>query len=601
MPFAAHDGPRQPGFLLLGLWFGLLTGLGEVGLLALRKLFYPRFVHLSLDAAWMAPLVNVVLFVVTAIVLVLMARRWPRLVRLPSVIFVLALLSYLSLLLLAPRLHRYAMLLLVAGLAAQTARVLSAHSRGFHTLVRRTVVGLVAVVLAIAVIVPGWSQVALRRAIANLPPAAPGAPNVLLIVLDTVRAKSLSAYGYDRPTTPELERWAKGGVVFETAISTAPWTLPSHAGMFTGHYPHRLSLDWITPLGRQHPTLAEVLSEQGYLTAGFVANTFMCSWESGLGRGFAHYEDFIVSPGEIVRSSSLGRALTGRDWFRRVSGYREMLGRKTAERVNRDFLRWLSRNDERPFFAFLNYFDAHTPYLPPEPFAARFRREPRSFEPWHGTPRQWRPHEVRGEQDAYDDAIAYIDHHLGLLLAELGRRGVLDHTLVIVTSDHGEHFHEHGFMGHGNSLYLPELHVPLIVHYPSRVPAGERIVEPVTLRDLPATVVDLLQIEGQGRFPGETLARHWNRFGRASLPAGRALLSEVSGENSLPSWYPASKGDMKSILIHPYHYVKNGHGDEELYDIERDPEQRQNLARTEGGGLLDRFGVMLKQMIEDPR
>ena len=131
-------------------------------------------------------------------------------------------------------------------------------------------------------------------------------PNVLLIVLDTVRADRLSLYGYRRPTSPTLERLAKRGIRFDEARATAPWTLPSHASMFTGRWPHELDVNWHTPLGTKFPTLAEYLGSRGYATAGFVANVHYCSYEFGLDRGFTHYEDYVLEPMTPLRMCYLG-------------------------------------------------------------------------------------------------------------------------------------------------------------------------------------------------------------------------------------------------------------------------------------------------------
>ena len=137
-----------------------------------------------------------------------------------------------------------------------------------------------------------------------MPPA--NSPNVLLIVLDTVRADHLSLYGYERPTTPNLERLAKRGIRFDNARATAPWTLPSHASMFTGHWPHELGAKWMTPLRGNLPTLAEYLGAHGYATAGFVANVVYCSQETGLARGFTHYEDYVLEKLAPLRTSDPG-------------------------------------------------------------------------------------------------------------------------------------------------------------------------------------------------------------------------------------------------------------------------------------------------------
>ena len=225
-----------------------------------------------------------------------------------------------------------------------------------------------------------------------MPPA--GSPNVLFIVLDTVRADHLSLYGYPRPTTPTLERLAKNGIRFDRARATAPWTLPSHASFFTGRWPHELGVQWLTPLRPGAPLLAEYMGSRGYATAGFVANTGYCSYDTGLARGFTYYEDYIlkgiaplqtpiVVKGILGRIFEIGIAHESRShafvpelverWF--YSGIR-----KDAESINRAFLDWLFRRPEktRPFFVFLNYLDAHAPYKLPEGAQHRFGHKPRS-------------------------------------------------------------------------------------------------------------------------------------------------------------------------------------------------------------------------------
>ncbi len=589
-------------FLLLAIWFGLLSGLGEVSLLAGKKFLLHRYVHQGPQVVWMAPLADLLVFATLGFVLSLLARWWPRFVAPRIAALVFAFPGFLGPLLGSPfRLSKYAAVLLAAGLAVQTARLVAAHPQGFYSLVRRTTGWVVALVVGLALGVEGWQGLGERRALAKLPPAAPDAPNVLLIVLDTVRAQSLSLYGYARPTTPWLEQFAKSGVRFERAIAPAPWTLPSHASMFTGRFPHELSAEWRTPLDATYPTLAEVLSARGYVTAGFVANIGYCSVESGLSRGFAHYEDYQVSPGQIVNSLALGHSITKNPTFRRLVNYHQKLGRKDAPDVSNGLLRWLSRQDRRPYFAFLNYFDAHDPYLPPKPFDTKFGpREGRGV-PWRLSRRKLSPPEIQAELDAYEGTIAYLDHHLGLLFDELHRRGVLANTLVIITSDHGEQFGEHGvLMGHGNSLYRPVLHVPLLISFPSRVPAGKRVREPVTLRDLPATVLELLNLNGGAQLPGNSLARYWESAGDLGRPVAQPLLSEVSTppRAHFPGWMPISKGNMNSLVVDRYHYIKNGDGREELYDLEIDPLEQHNLARPEAGRReLGPFRVALETIL----
>ncbi len=164
--------------------------------------------------------------------------------------------------------------------------------------------GLVGLVFVLAGFVFGVDWLKQHRESGRPSPSA-AAPNVLFIVLDTVRADRLSLYGYDRPTTPALERWARQGILFSEARATAPWTLASHASLFTGRWPRELGVKWLTPLGTTVPTLAEYFGSRGYATAGFVANLIYCSYDTGLDRGFTHYEDYVLERLMALRTACL--------------------------------------------------------------------------------------------------------------------------------------------------------------------------------------------------------------------------------------------------------------------------------------------------------
>ena len=165
--------------------------------------------------------------------------------------------------------------------------------------------------------------------------SAPGARNVVLIVWDTVRASYLSLYGYQRDTTPNLAAWARKGVCFERAIAPAPWTFPSHSSFFTGQWPFRVNTQWQYTLDASHSTLAGYLSSRGYQTTAFVANIDSCNYETGLDRGFAHYEDFALTPRSLVSRSVGGRVDPRKPpEFRRL--LREEVDRPPVPRRERD-------------------------------------------------------------------------------------------------------------------------------------------------------------------------------------------------------------------------------------------------------------------------
>jgi arylsulfatase A-like enzyme len=560
--------------MLLAVWFGLLTGLLECGLLGAKRYVLKDFISVSPMVVWMSPLAYVVLFSVVAVGLAAFRRPFgASRVRFGATATFGALAAF-SLLTLLSRVHPAASAALAVGLGLQAARVIRRHAARLGPFMRITAATMTLIVLCLGTAVHLTGTVTERRSLAALPPAAPNVPNILLLVLDTVRAASVDLTGAGRGTTPRLEQIAKEGVRFTQAISTAPWTLPSHASMFTGHYPADMTATWDTPLDDTFTTLAEVLASRGYATGGFVANTSYAAWESGLGRGFAHYDDYQVTLGQVLHSCGLFRWLRQRSWLRHALGMYDVLGRRRAPAVTSAFLTWMAAHDERPVFAFLNYYDAHAPYLPPEPYRSRFgtpalRQNPLLI--YQANIEGYPPEAVGQERDAYEAAIAYLDGEIGALVDELRRRDVLDNTVLIIVADHGEEFDEHGRLGHGNSLYMPVTHVPLIMRFPPRIAMGTEVTTPVSLVDLAATILDLSGVT-QRDLPGSSLASTWEHH-----TPGSPVLSE--------------EFDMQSIRVGPYHYIVTGpEGREEFYDVQSDPwEQHDLAAATSTRDVVDCF------------
>jgi arylsulfatase A-like enzyme len=294
---------------------------------------------------------------------------------------------------------------------------------------------------------------------------APGAaerPNVILISLDTLRADRLGAYGARRPTSPHLDRLAAEGTLFETAITAAPWTLPSHLTMLTGAYPcvHQLVTRAIVrqpPPGL--PSLAQRLRAAGWVSAAFT-------------------EDGYLLPGVFQ---------PGFDVFSFAGASPDGIARRVHEASQ-----WLERIGDVPFFLFLHTYQVHFPYQAPAPYAGMFRAADA-------------PGGADGLED-YDAALRYADATLASLRATLERLGVAERTITIVTSDHGEAFGEHGITRHGTSLYEEVLRVPLIWHGPGRIAAGRRVGGVVSLADVAPTVLDLLALPRPPLVQGESLA-----------------------------------------------------------------------------------------------
>jgi arylsulfatase A-like enzyme len=587
----------------LALWIGLIAGYLDLGLLIVNKrLINPDFYRLGGDFPWIIPTGVTILVLIPALVLALIARMRNGAIPLGVAVWFLSLIGLLDVSARLP-LEFWSALLLCGGLATQVVRMIRRRPAGFTLLVRRTVpplAGVLVIIMLVTIVGRARSE---RRAARALPPAPAGARNVLLIVWDTARAGNLSLYGYGRPTTPNLNSLAGRGVRFDLAFAASSWTLPSHASMFTGRWPHELGVDWKSPLRADVPTLAEYLSSQGYDTAGFAANLDYCGRETGLGRGMAHYEDFpldvydamtrYVALGHRIEISSwaffadrLVEKWFGR-WYNLVPRSREHV--KNAESVDRAFLGWLGRRREpgRPFFAFLNYNDAHSPYEVPEPSTPGFGLQPAStldretLVLWTSLDKSRLSYNaVRMATDVYDDCIAYLDRRLGILLQELGRRGVLDDTLVIVTADHGEHLGDHLLFFHGCSLYRQLVQVPLVIVDKVGVPSARVVADPVSLCDLPATVVGLLGLERGAPFPGRSLAGYWRGPGPADSGGAEPLLMETGKPELLANQgrEPAAKGPMKSLIARGMHYIRTADGQEELYLLSTDPDEKFNIA-----------------------
>ena len=569
------------------LFFAAVTGLTQAFVIFAYRWATGRMVQVSDDVVWMAPLANAALFGLAAVFLSVATRRLTRPAALGITWSVFVFLAGLGPALLTQRLHPVASLLLLAGLAIQAGRLVRQRADRIDALIRRSLPAVIAVTVIAGLAQAGVREFKARRAEAALPSVSATAPNVVFIVLDTVRAASLSLYGYERGTSSHLDEFATSGTVFEHALATSSWTLPSHGSMFTGRLPHELSADWLTPLDRTHQTLAESLAAQGYATAGFVANVLYATEASGLNRGFTRYSDYPPSLATVIRQSLLVRPLVNR--VRDALGHTDPLVKKTAGAVTNEFSTWLDvRDSPKPFFAFLNYFDAHEPY-----------RSPPQFHPTGGkTPdiskrRSWSPQEIQQSRDAYDSAITYVDEEVSNVISHLSQRNLLDNTLIVITSDHGEQFGEHGLFDHGNSLYRAALEVPLVIRLPGKVPAGLRVREPVSLVDLPATVIALTGASGGGQLPGRSLDRLWILPSAPSMP----VISEISKGINLPPWVPISKGPMQSIVLDGVHYILNGDGSEELYDFDHDPAEAQNLiGRPEMAGKIDAVRLHIRRM-----
>ena len=427
-----------------------------------------------------------------------------------------------------------------------------------------------------------------RFAVSGLPAARPESLNVLVIVVDTLRASHLSGHGYHRPTSPNIDRIARQGVLFEHAFATSSWTSPSLASLLTGFYPSQHGVD----LGRQNEirflTLGEALRARGYRTAAFSANLFWFTRTNGLGCGFIRFEDYFQSVEDMAVRPIYGRALH-KVVFRGL-GFDDIPARRRAADINRALLRWIDRDRDRPFFAVLNYMDTHDPYLPPLPYRNRFStsRNPGGIINEHigraGLPLT--AEQARNEIAAYDGGIAYVDDHIGSLLEELRRRGLPERTVLVITADHGESLGDHGLFTHASSLFTGEIHVPLIFAGP-RLHPGWRARR--TTRD---------ERCGASERAGPRRGRSWR------LPAApaQAALGEPGRPSRLgipdrgvrysnpraPLNAPTRDGSMKTLITPRWQYIVHETLGDALYERQSDPRQQLNLAgRPEMAGIVE--------------
>lgn len=576
---------------VLAIWFGLGVGFGEALLTAIKKYAMGLFIRLSPQVTWMAPLAFAIAFCVIAAGLTLaFGNRRERAVRWTSLcclfVGVWSALSFIY------ALHQGAAALIAAGVGIQGSAWIERRLPFVMRAVRVTVIPMLLVVPAIAAAVNLPPRLRESRATARataLP--RPTGPNVVVIVWDTVRAQNLDLYGYSRVTTPHLDRLAERGTSFERAYSPAPWTLPSHASMFTGLPAHRLAAGWEAPLEKSPPTLAERFSERGYRTGGFVANVLYAGRDAGIDRGFQRFRDYAgFTLGEFLTSMSLVRHALDRFAWRKFFHVAEDPGRRHGDTVTAEFTEWFEQDPNRPFFAFLNYYDAHSPRLPPAPYDTKFGHPIAGRWPlWEeGVP--YPPEDIQAEIDAYDGAISYLDDQLQIVLDTLANAGVLENTIVIVTADHGEHFGEHGLRLHGNSLYNEQLHVPLVIAYPKGVPEGRRIATAISTQDLAATIQDLAG-DSSSPLPGHPLSREWTQ----SVPSQRTLVASVKKSRGQPLSYPVSRGALRTVIQYPLKLIRNTSGEEELYDLATDPGEQHNLVQTTDMTIVNRLRALASE------
>jgi arylsulfatase A-like enzyme len=491
-------------------------------------------------------------------------------------------------------------------------------------------------------------------------------PDVLLLVLDTLRADRLSCYGYPRETTPHIDAFAESGVLFERAISPAQWTIPAHASFFTGEYPttHR-TVQIYDKHSEDQTTLAQVLRREGYRTVGFCNNPLLGVVDNGLDRGF---EEFYNYGGALpnrpaagdTRSRRVGRLMRhltlllrqivtpAQDIFARsdlllrialhpriVPIWRRYVNFKgnTVQSL-RDLVGYLRtrrrKGADRPLFVFANLMETHLPFGPRPRFIRKFAswyrqdREARDFmQDYNHEHYRWMvplkepltEMQDRAINDLYDAEVAYEDHLLRHLFAYLDEPDVRDNTLVLITSDHGEGLNHHDFVGHSLVAYDDLIRVPLIVRHPPLYPEGARVSHPVSARRIFHSVLeagdvrevhcvpeDRAPIDVEGLSLRNALDSSDPEMGKvwAEAPTPDTLIALMRNddpgaiERYRCGWMRRAiyRGDHKLITV--------GDAPDELFDVVRDPGERDNLleGHPEVVGELD---ALLGRQVEEAK
>ena len=375
-----------------------------------------------------------------------------------------------------------------------------------------------------------------------------GDPNIILIVMDTTRVDRLGCYGYRRQTTPNLDKLAQESVLYTQAIAPSSWTLPSHASLFTGKFTtsHGAQTDadgplWLTDavqdptipnldknrargLAKDEVTLAMTLKDAGYSTGAVVAGPWL-KRVFGLDKGFDYYDDNEIS------------TLNGR----------------LAEQVTVSAVNWIKKIQQNRFFLFLNYFDPHAPYSPPETFAGAFLPK--------GTQNPGRQTTVYEVNALYDAEVLYMDYHIGKLLDRLKASNLYDKSWIIVTSDHGELLGEHGQFWHGHSLYQEEIHIPLFMKYPKGEGSPSRTDLRIQLTDIFPMICQRLGLDTPKNIQGSQPPHITHPIIAETYPL--PLISK--------------KGDWRVIFDGDFKFHWSSKGRHQLFNLKMDPRESINL------------------------
>lgn len=440
------------------------------------------------------------------------------------------------------------------------------------------------------------------------PPSTSGAdsrPNVLFVVWDTTRADRMSLYGHDRQTTPLLDAWASKALVFDDVVSAAAYTVPSHASMFTGLLPSvHCAGATSNDLQERHATLAELLRDSGYATFLYSENPHI-SEASKFAQGFERVEHpwserHLAQAVDILRGKIKGdssselstRVEQMESGARALSAWNVKAAGELAESALLDFLR--EKDPNRPFFAFVNYMEAHRPFIPPRRLREKFLTT-KDVDASYSVDRSWgkiweytfgksefSDRDLELTRATYDASVLELDELFGSLIASLDANGNLDDTIVVLTADHGEHLGEQHMFDHQSSLYEAVLRVPLVISYPGHVPAGRRS-DPVMNHDVFSTVLGMVGVDPP---EGVTLSSRDLFASRDDTTPRSRLAEETTAESTgvramkrlNPEWDATPWiRTQRALYSGRYKWIEFSSGEPEMYDWRADPDETRNL------------------------
>jgi arylsulfatase A-like enzyme len=409
------------------------------------------------------------------------------------------------------------------------------------------------------------------------------APDIVLVSIDSLRFDHLGCYGYPQPTTPNIDRIAAQGVRCASAVSTTSWTLPAHAALMTGLFDSTHGVvDNGLRLSDREPTLAAVLRENGYQTAGFFGGPYLHA-AFGFGHGFEHYENCSDDAASAARDARAEDSAPSSADLER--SHRHRTGPRTLDAVSR----WLAHEaDERPMFLFVHLWDVHYDYDPPHEYVEMF--DPGyagtldASDLMHNPAinDHMAPRDLQHLIALYDGAIRFTDEILGKVLSAIEARGRMQNTLLVITADHGEEFFEHGDKGHQQTLFDEVVHVPLVVRWPERLPAGPIVRDQVRLVDVMPTLLACADAEDRPPMEGRDVTPLLRGEPMLSAPALCELL--------------VGKNDVRALRTNAFKVVDWKDVPATFgYDLSHDPNEQRPLR---GGSSVAAAGRELEAQLE---